>query len=218
VVVTDTLITPTGGSTPCASVAPGETCTLIGTYVVTQTDVNNGEIFNTAGADSDQTDPIDTDLITPLVQNPDLELIKLATLLDENGNDAGDIGETIEYAIEVTNTGDVTLSNVLVVDDLLDNLVCTPANPVALLQPTEMIVCSGSLTLDFDDIVGGNIVNVATASGNEPGGTVVDGADSTVTAVSFVPVEVPAGSWWSWLLLLLGVILLASYSMRSTAR
>jgi len=216
VVVTDTLITPTGGSTPCASVAPGETCTLIGTYVVTQTDVNNGEIFNTAGADSDQTDPIATDLITPLLQNPDLELIKLATLLDENGNDAGDIGETIEYAIEVTNTGNVTLSNVLVVDDLLDNLVCTPANPVALLQPAEVISCSGSLILGIDTIGNGNIVNVASASGNEPGGTVVDGDDSTVTVVNFVPVEVPAGSWWSWLLLLLGVTLLARYGLRAT--
>jgi uncharacterized repeat protein (TIGR01451 family) len=36
VVVSDSLITPTGGTTPCALVAPGGTCTLVGTYVVTR--------------------------------------------------------------------------------------------------------------------------------------------------------------------------------------
>ena len=50
--VTDDLITPTGGSTPCALVAPTETCTLIGTYVVTAGDVASGSITNTATADS----------------------------------------------------------------------------------------------------------------------------------------------------------------------
>ena len=39
VVVTDWLITPTGGTTPCASVPVGGTCTLIGTYTVTAADV-----------------------------------------------------------------------------------------------------------------------------------------------------------------------------------
>ena len=39
VVVTDDLITPTGGTTPC-DLAPTETCTLEGTYLVTTADVN----------------------------------------------------------------------------------------------------------------------------------------------------------------------------------
>ena len=42
VVVTDSLITPTGGTTPCASVPVGGTCTLIGTYTVTAADVTTG--------------------------------------------------------------------------------------------------------------------------------------------------------------------------------
>ena len=41
VVVTDSLITPTGGTTPCASVPVGGTCTLIGTYTVTAADVDD---------------------------------------------------------------------------------------------------------------------------------------------------------------------------------
>ena len=45
VVVNDVLTTP--GSVTCASVAPGSTCQLVGTYTVTQADANAGNIRNT---------------------------------------------------------------------------------------------------------------------------------------------------------------------------
>ena len=61
VVVSDRLITPTGGTTPCALVAPSGTCTLVGTYVVTAADVTAGQIDNTGTADSDQTAPVTDD-------------------------------------------------------------------------------------------------------------------------------------------------------------
>jgi len=61
VVVTDNLITPTGGTTPCASVAPLGTCTLIGTYTITAADVVAGQIVNEATADSAETPPVTDD-------------------------------------------------------------------------------------------------------------------------------------------------------------
>ena len=66
VTVIDDLITPIGGTTPCVILAPTESCTLVGTYVVTPTDVANGSIVNTATADSDQTDPVTDDEVTPI--------------------------------------------------------------------------------------------------------------------------------------------------------
>ena len=70
VVVSDPLLTPTGGTTPCALVAPGATCTLIGTYTVTAADVAAGRIDNTATAGSDQAGPVDDDNTCLLYTSP----------------------------------------------------------------------------------------------------------------------------------------------------
>ena len=209
VIVTDNLITPTGGTTPCASVAPDETCTLIGTYEVTPEDVENGQVVNTATADSDQTDPpVDTELTTPVAQNPALELIKEAVLDDTSGNGLGDAGETINYTLTTTNTGDVTLTNVVVIDSLLDNLVCVPALP-ATLAPGETIVCTGSLVIEIIDLNSASITNVATTSGQGPGGTPVDDGDSAITVLN-TPMAIPTLSIWALLMLSLSLLILGA--------
>ena len=208
VVVTDDLITPTGGTTPCASVAPGGTCTLIGTYPVTSDDVENGQIINNAEADSDETEPVDTSITTPVPQNPALDLVKEAVLDDTNGNGLGDVGETINYTITTTNTGDVTLNNVVVLDPLLDDLVCTPMVP-ATLAPTETIICTGSYLIESADLNSTSINNVATATGEGPGSTPVDDGDSTVTLLN-EPLAVPTLSVWALLMLTLSLLLLGA--------
>ena len=74
VVVSDALITP--NSNTCASVAPGATCQLVGTYTVTQADADAGNIRNTAVVTSPvcpagSTDPACTTTIdTPVPQTP----------------------------------------------------------------------------------------------------------------------------------------------------
>ncbi|WP_223621920.1 hypothetical protein, partial [Lysobacter sp. ESA13C] len=50
VVVNDSKITPS--TTTCASVAPGATCVLTGTYTVTAADVTAGNVVNTATSTS----------------------------------------------------------------------------------------------------------------------------------------------------------------------
>ncbi len=202
VLVTDSLVTPIGGTTPCASVAPGGICTLVGTYEVTQLDVDNGRVFNTAGVDSDQTDPIETSLLTPVPQNPAIDLVKEAVLNDINSNGLGDDGEVIDYTITATNTGDVTLSNVEIVDSLLEDLVCAPSNPMPLLAPGASFECTGSLEIEFFHLTGGPIVNIASVLGFRPDNEPVEAADDVATPVN-PPLAVPMLDRWSLLLLAL---------------
>ncbi len=70
VIVSDPLITPTAGTTPCATVAPAGICTLIGTYQVLPADLTIGQIFNTATADSDETGAVTETETTIVVASP----------------------------------------------------------------------------------------------------------------------------------------------------
>lgn len=68
-VVNDARLAP--ASTTCATLAPGATCTLTGTYVVTASDVNSGSIDNTADVRSDQvTTPVQATRSTPVTPAP----------------------------------------------------------------------------------------------------------------------------------------------------
>ena len=161
VTVTDDLITPTGGTTPCALLAPTETCTLIGTYVVTASDVANGSITNTATADSVQTDPVTDDEVTPIA-SPELSVDKPAPVNDD-ADGSGDIsaGDTLTYTITATNTGASNLTDVTVTDDLI-----TPtggSTPCALLAPTQTCTLIGDYVVTPGDVAAGTITNVATA-------------------------------------------------------
>ncbi|HQZ62988.1 MAG TPA: hypothetical protein PK021_11340, partial [Dokdonella sp.] len=117
VVVSDPLITPTGGTTPCASVAVGGTCTLIGTYTVTAADVTTGSISNTGTGDSNETGPDTDTLVTPVVGSPALNTAKALTgNADGDGSGSVTQGDVLTYTITVTNTGNVPLTNVVVSD------------------------------------------------------------------------------------------------------
>ena len=121
VVVSDSLITP--DSTTCASLAPTETCVLVGTYQVTADDVTAGEIVNTGTADSDETDPV-TDDETVAVEDVPVPLAELSVDKPAPTNADGDVsgtvtlGDTLTYTITATNTGTATLTEVTVSDPI----------------------------------------------------------------------------------------------------
>ncbi|MDT8410068.1 MAG: hypothetical protein RQ741_10750, partial [Wenzhouxiangellaceae bacterium] len=77
VVVSDPLLTP--ASEICASVAVAGSCVLTGSYTVTAADVTAGSISNTGTADSDQTDPLEDTVVTPVEGSPALIVSKALT-------------------------------------------------------------------------------------------------------------------------------------------
>src|SRR5690606_24153663 len=118
----------TGLTETIVTLAPNGVETFTTTYTVTQSDLDNGSVLNTAtatGDDPDGTpvdpeDPTDGEVETPGTQTPSFTLVK--ALASINGNAAttayNAVGDVLEYTITVTNTGNVTLENIEVNDAL----------------------------------------------------------------------------------------------------
>ena len=111
-----------------------------------------------------------------MVQAPQKTIVKEVTsitstdgALDETSVDAA--GDKINYEITVTNTGNMTLTNVTVEDSLI-SLSCSPADDPLSLAPGESVVCTGSYEVtqaDIDTNGGGDgdIDNTASADSDE---------------------------------------------------
>jgi uncharacterized repeat protein (TIGR01451 family) len=185
--VTDPLVSPidcNGDDTPpqIASLDPLASVTCTGSYVLTQDDIDDPamEICNTAnanGMDGAGTQTMDVDTFClDLGQEPCIDLIKTGAL---NLGDDGiiDPGDLIEYEFEVTNCGNVTLTNVTVSDPLVAPITCPPGNPIPSMAPGDMETCMGSYAITLDDIDNGERCNTATAEGTTPPGGTVDDTD-----------------------------------------
>jgi len=163
----------TGDTWNIATLDPGAAETFIATYVITQADLDNGSVTNTVTAEGDDTngDPVtdsDNETVTA-IQNPELTKIKTADRETYSNED-----EVIEYTLEVTNTGNVTLYDVTVEDPLT---VFTQL--INVLSPGETIILTTSYTVLYADLIAGSITNTATAS-TEYNGTDVTDTDSEI--------------------------------------
>ena len=187
VVVSDTLLTPTGGTTPCATLPEGASCTLVGRYTVTQGDVDAGQIVNTGRAVSHETPVAVTDtLTTPIPQQPALTVDKALTA--QSATPIA-LGTLLTYTITATNAGNVTLFNGVVSDTVI-----TPASEhCGILTLGATCVLTGSYVVRESDFMAGGIVNRATAIANAPNGSPLAPVTDTVTTplVAAPPVANP---------------------------
>ena len=94
---------------------------------MTQADIDNngggdGDIDNTATADSDQTGPVTDSATVPLAQSPALAIDKTRdrSMRRQRRHSLVDAaGDVINYTVLVTNTGNETLTGVTVTDPLI---------------------------------------------------------------------------------------------------
>ena len=129
VLVTDQTLGTTLGS--LTSLAVGGTVTYTAAQTVTSAELSSGNaISNTAVVTDTQTPSQTSTVTTPVGQSPGISIVKTVTSV---GGFAGDpaatyAGEAIDYQIVVTNTGDETLTNVLVSDTTLGTTLGTLAS------------------------------------------------------------------------------------------
>ena len=157
--VKDALINTSG--TDCASLPIGATCTSTVTYTIVQADVEAGSVTNTATAIGDGVAAKTVTRQTAVDQVEDLGLEKTTTADGFDG-----INESIAYSYKVTNTGTVTLSGTLEIDDdriASSNITC-PAVPGGGLAPGAFLTCTGSYTTTQADVDAGKVTNEATAT------------------------------------------------------
>jgi len=191
----------TGGATP-TSLPPGETLAYTASYAVTATDLVAGFVDNQATVSAlpgndvagqeitdlsdsenpgdggtqgslDEDDPNRTEFTLPVIFNPAIEAVKTA---DTSGiSDPAQVGETIDYTIVISNTGDLDLINITL-SDTLTNGSGTSSNPTPAFvassagSPNGSLAAGENATYEFTyaitqgDLDSGSISNTATAN------------------------------------------------------
>ncbi len=100
--------------------------------------------------------------------------------VDVNENGVTDAGDTIQYTFDVTNSGDVDITELAITDAKLGAVTC----PVTTLAPGASTMCAADevYTVTSAEAEAGEVLNTATSSGTSPaGGTVTSDPSSTNT-------------------------------------
>jgi uncharacterized repeat protein (TIGR01451 family) len=174
VVVDDDLIPSVSCPQPSLDAGASETCT--GSYTVTQADVDNGSVTNTATAGA--TDgSVAVGSYTSSVTVDASDATSALSLTTSATGSYRSVGDTISFRYLVTNTGTTTVNSIAVSDDLVPSATC----PDPTLAPGVSETCTGSYTVDQADVTAGSVTDAATATGDGPqGGSVSSGTSSVI--------------------------------------
>jgi uncharacterized repeat protein (TIGR01451 family) len=183
VTATDIAVTdPTTGPVSCATaaLAPAASATCTSTHIVTQTDIDRGVITNTATATGTASDgsaiaPATSNTVTiPTGRSIALNIVKSAASRQVTG-----AGQLIAYSFVVTNTGNVTVHDMVITDAKVPAVTCPQTSLVAGAAMT----CTATYTTTADDVATGRVLNTATVLAAGPDGI-------TISPISSNQVEV----------------------------
>ncbi|MDD3079626.1 MAG: gliding motility-associated C-terminal domain-containing protein [Paludibacter sp.] len=161
----------------------GETWLYTGEYIVTQTDIDTGEVTNSAtvtAKDSKNNDVTDISgtsasndepTVTPI--NPTSK-IALTKVISNSGPFKS--GDEIKYSLTVSNTGNTDLSDISITDKRLPNPVIYingDVNNDNLLNVPETWTYSGNYIVTQADVDSGFVSNIATVTAKDPSSNTV---------------------------------------------
>ncbi len=185
------VIDPKVGAVTCSvtSLDPGASTICTATYALVLADLNAGGVTNTATASgTPPSGPVvrdtsgnavgdDTPTVTPILQSPAVAVTKSAAPITDIDINGPDVGDTIAYTFNVSNTGNVTLTSVGISDPKVGPVLCATSS----LAPATSTTCSATYVLTQADVDAGQVQNSAIASGTPPTGPAV--ADTSGTGV-----------------------------------
>ncbi len=144
------------------NVEAGATVETTATYTITEADILNGKFVNTVTAVVGNLKKTATASVTPEKPNGHLTVDKETTSTPENGESYA-LGEEITYKITVTNDGNLTITGITVTDELTGD-----EWTIDSLKPGDSKEFTASYTVTEDDILAGEVLNIATAKGKSP--------------------------------------------------
>ena len=200
-----------GATGTIASLAPGASIVLSYSHAITEDDIENGGIKNVVTVTTDDptsdTDPkakltrTDTETITTVSADAKLTLVKEVATKDESGKaklSGYKLGEEISYSVTLTNTGNLTVNNVVFTDDhiadyskvTVSGATGTPSVSetginVGDMTPGQAITFTYSYTVVEGDIWATKVTNKAEAAGTY-NGTAVAASDTKTVATDAV--------------------------------
>ena len=166
------------------------TCT--GFYVLTQADIDAGNVYNQAfvHGTGPMDQPVDDDDTNnqDIPRAPSIDLVKTASAINMAvvaPSTRADAGDQITFSFSITNTGNVTLTGVDLTDALVTLLDATCG--VTTLLPGGNTTCTATYTLTQTNLDAGVVSNTATATGTPPVGDDVSDTDGTTTLIIHLP-------------------------------
>ena len=189
--ISDPIFAGASENSPEGTLKVSEVATYKAYYIIDQQAVDAGGVVNKVKAEADT--PVSSITVTPadnygdptvtdIAEDPELEVIKTAQV-DDGGDDSIDIDDIINYTIRVTNIGNVTLDNLVVLDNITDingiALAASPLtttrisssqnSPLGRLAVGETAICETSypVTQEAIDV---EVMNIAKVNANAPSG------------------------------------------------
>jgi uncharacterized repeat protein (TIGR01451 family) len=180
---TQTGLSDQDGDGDADDLAIGATATSTLAYTIKQSDVNLGRVNNIADAagNTKSNDEIigKASRTVALARRAAIDLVKTAgAIVDANQDGIDSPGDTVNYTYTVKNTGNVTLSNLQLVDDQatangIASIVLRNADDTiaTTLDPNQVVTGTYTETLTQADIDAGRLTNIAIIEGTPPTGT-----------------------------------------------
>ncbi|PJJ73583.1 putative repeat protein (TIGR01451 family) [Diaminobutyricimonas aerilata] len=157
------------------------------TYTLTPEDVDAGEVTNSATASGTPADgtPITSapsEVTIPTPEEPGISVVKTAE------GDISEAGQVVEYSFLVTNTGNVTLTDVVIDEGDFSGTgeVSAIDCPTTTIFAGQFITCTATYEVTQADVDAGGITNTAAVGGTPPSGVPI-GSDPSTAQVTIDP-------------------------------